>query len=195
MTAKELQKRGAKAENLRVLQTDDGAYFCESEEGKILYNVAITDNGMSCTCGDFARNSKKEGNSNARCKHILSVLNCIPTGEVEAPIIWTGRNRSWTRVSSSASMGMTSSNIRDCWTWPTRRVLPRSRLRQFSFRLPRMGTLPYAKRTWFPNRGRATLTSEMPRHLIPIPRWQSICSVCVLPGQSLVHLEASPTSG
>jgi hypothetical protein len=66
-----------------VLQTDDGAYFCESEEGKILYNVVITDNGMSCTCGDFARNSKKEGYSNAKCKHILSVLNCIPTGEVE----------------------------------------------------------------------------------------------------------------
>ena len=82
MTAKELQKRNARAENLRVLQTDDGAYFCESEEGKILYNVVINDDVMSCTCGDFARNSKK-GDSHARCKHILSVLNCIPTGEVE----------------------------------------------------------------------------------------------------------------
>jgi hypothetical protein len=82
MTAKELQKRGAKAENLRVLQTDDGgAYFCESEEGKILYNVVINDNGMSCTCGDWARGVKKD--AGFRCKHILSVLNCIPTGEVE----------------------------------------------------------------------------------------------------------------
>jgi hypothetical protein len=64
-----------------VLQTDDGAYFCESEEGKILYNVVINDNGMSCTCGDWARGVKKD--AGFRCKHILSVLNCIPTGEVE----------------------------------------------------------------------------------------------------------------
>jgi hypothetical protein len=81
MTAKELQKRGARAENLRVLQTDDGAYFCESEEGKILYNVVINDQGISCTCGDWARGVKKD--AGFRCKHILSVLNCIPTGEVE----------------------------------------------------------------------------------------------------------------
>jgi hypothetical protein len=64
-----------------VLQTDDGAYFCESEEGKILYNVAINDQGISCTCGDWARGVKKD--AGFRCKHILSVLNCIPTGEVE----------------------------------------------------------------------------------------------------------------
>lgn len=81
MTAKELQKRNAKAENLRVLQTDDGSYFCESSEGKILYNVMINDGGMSCTCGDWARGVKKE--AGFRCKHILSVLNCIPNGEVE----------------------------------------------------------------------------------------------------------------
>ena len=30
MTAKELQKRNGKSENLRVLQTEDGSYFCES---------------------------------------------------------------------------------------------------------------------------------------------------------------------
>jgi hypothetical protein len=65
-----------------VLQTDDGgAYFCESEEGKILYNVVINDQGISCTCGDWARGVKKD--AAFRCKHILSVLNCIPTGEVE----------------------------------------------------------------------------------------------------------------
>ena len=33
MTAKELQKRNAKAENLRVLQTEDGSYYVESAEG------------------------------------------------------------------------------------------------------------------------------------------------------------------
>ena len=35
MTAKELQKRGAKAKLLRVLQTEDGAFYAESGEGKI----------------------------------------------------------------------------------------------------------------------------------------------------------------
>ena len=39
MTAKELQQRNEKADHLRVLQTDDGQYFVESGEGKILYNV------------------------------------------------------------------------------------------------------------------------------------------------------------
>ena len=34
MTAKELQKRGAKAELLRVLQTEDGSFYAESAEGK-----------------------------------------------------------------------------------------------------------------------------------------------------------------
>jgi hypothetical protein len=81
MTAKELQKRNGKSENLRVLQTEDGSYFCESSEGKILYNINISDEGMSCTCGDWARNFKKD--SLFRCKHILSVINCIPNGEVE----------------------------------------------------------------------------------------------------------------
>lgn len=57
MTAKELQKRNGKSENLRVLQTEDGSYFCESSEGKILYNININDDGMSCTCGDWAPKS------------------------------------------------------------------------------------------------------------------------------------------
>jgi hypothetical protein len=81
MTAKELQKRNGKSENLRVLQTDDGSYFCESSEGKILYSVIVNDEGMSCTCGDWSRNSKKD--SSFRCKHVLSVLNCVPNGQVE----------------------------------------------------------------------------------------------------------------
>lgn len=81
MTTKELQKRNGKSENLRVLQTDDGSYFCESSEGKILYGVTVNDEGMSCTCGDFARNAKRD--ANFKCKHLLSVLNCIPHGEVE----------------------------------------------------------------------------------------------------------------
>ena len=34
MTAKELQKRNHKAENLRVLQTEDGQFFCGIRKGK-----------------------------------------------------------------------------------------------------------------------------------------------------------------
>jgi predicted nucleic acid-binding Zn finger protein len=82
MTAKELQKRGAKAELLRVLQTEDGSFYAESAEGKILYRVIADDQETSCTCADFTRNLKKD--PNFQCKHILSVLNCVPTGDVES---------------------------------------------------------------------------------------------------------------
>ena len=82
MTAKELQKRNNKAEQLRVLQTEDGQFFVESEKGKILYNVTFTDDQTSCTCGDWARNSKRD--PNAKCKHILAVMNSIPSGQLEA---------------------------------------------------------------------------------------------------------------
>ncbi len=81
MTAKEIQKRNEKAESLRVLQADDGSFYVESEKGKILYNVILDDEQSSCTCGDFAKNSRND--SNFRCKHILSVMNAIPKQEVE----------------------------------------------------------------------------------------------------------------
>ncbi len=81
MTAKEIQKRNKKSEQLKVLQTDDGQFFVESGEGKILYNVILGDEGNTCTCGDWAKNIKK--NPNFNCKHIISVMNAIPTGEIE----------------------------------------------------------------------------------------------------------------
>jgi hypothetical protein len=81
MSPREIQKRNAKAESLRVLLSEDGQFFVESERGKILYNVLLDDDETSCTCGDFAKNSKKD--SNFRCKHILSVMNAIPKREVE----------------------------------------------------------------------------------------------------------------
>ena len=81
MTAKEIQKRNAKAESLKVLLSEDGQFFVESERGKILYNVILDDDETSCTCGDFAKNSKKD--PNFRCKHMLSVMNAIPKREVE----------------------------------------------------------------------------------------------------------------
>jgi len=90
MTAKELQKRGAKAEWLRVLQTEDGSFYVESAEGKILYRVIADDQETSCTCADFTRNSKKD--PDFQCKHILSVFNCVPTGEVE-PALYLERKK------------------------------------------------------------------------------------------------------
>ena len=81
MTAKEIQKRNAKAESLKVLLSEDGQFFVESERGKILYNVILDDDETSCTCGDFAKNSKKD--PNFKCKHILSVMNAIPKKQVE----------------------------------------------------------------------------------------------------------------
>jgi hypothetical protein len=81
MTAKEIQQRNAKAENLRVLQSEDGQFFVESDKGKILYSVILDDEETSCTCGDFAKNSKRD--ENFRCKHMLAVLNAIPKQGVE----------------------------------------------------------------------------------------------------------------
>jgi len=81
VTAKEIQKRNKKSAQLKVLETDDGQFFVESGEGKIMYNVVLGDKGNTCTCGDFAKNSKKDPKHT--CKHILSVMNAIPTGNVE----------------------------------------------------------------------------------------------------------------
>jgi len=81
MTNKEIQARNEKAEQLRVLQSDEGHYFVESGEGKILYKVLISDDRNFCTCGDFAKNNKKDQNFN--CKHILSVMNALPKKDIE----------------------------------------------------------------------------------------------------------------
>ena len=81
MTAKEPIKRNAKAENLRVLQTEDGLFYVESAEGKILYRVILDDQETSCTCADFSRNSKND--PKFMCKHILSALSSTPSGDVE----------------------------------------------------------------------------------------------------------------
>lgn len=81
MTKKEIQKRNIKADQLKVLQSDDGQFFVESSEGKILFKVELADNGNTCTCGDFARNIKND--SNFTCKHIISVMNALPQKDIE----------------------------------------------------------------------------------------------------------------
>ena len=74
MKPKEIQKRDPKDENLRVLQTEDGSYFVESSGGKILYRVTLNNLETSCTCEEFAKNTKK--NLEFQCRHIMAVLNC-----------------------------------------------------------------------------------------------------------------------
>jgi hypothetical protein len=80
MTAKELQKRHEKSQQLRVLETNDGNFFVESSKGRVLYRVY--GDLTKCSCGDFNRNISKD--PNFKCKHILSVMNAVPRKEVES---------------------------------------------------------------------------------------------------------------
>jgi len=81
MTAQELQKRNERSQKLRVIQVDETTFYVESSEGKICYRVSMEDGEVSCTCGDFARNIRQD--QNFRCKHIVSVQNCVSEGEIE----------------------------------------------------------------------------------------------------------------
>ena len=82
MTAKEIQKRNVKADQLKVMLSDNGQYFVESSKGKILYNVVIAGDDKSCTCGDFAKNHKND--PAFVCKHILAVENSVPEETIES---------------------------------------------------------------------------------------------------------------
>jgi hypothetical protein len=81
MTAQELQKRNERAQTLRVIQVDHDSFYVESSEGKICYKVMLDDESADCTCGDFNRNIKND--PNFRCKHIMSVVNCLPDGDYD----------------------------------------------------------------------------------------------------------------
>ena len=84
MTAKEIQKRNVKSNQLKVIQTENGQIFVESSQGKILYNVVLNNDEKSCTCGDFARNSKND--EGFKCKHILAVENSVQDNDIESAI-------------------------------------------------------------------------------------------------------------
>lgn len=71
MTATELQKRNERAQQLRVLKTDDNSYYVESSDQKICYKVTLGDEGLTCVCGDYARGVKTD--PDFKCKHILAV--------------------------------------------------------------------------------------------------------------------------
>ena len=77
MTAKEIQKRNKKAEQLRVIQVDPETYYVESSDGKICYRVS--GDLESCQCGDFAKNIKTD--PTFKCKHLLAVMNCVARGD------------------------------------------------------------------------------------------------------------------
>ena len=64
-----------KANQLKVMLSDQGKYFVESSKGKILYNVVFDGDVHGCTCGDYARNAKKD--PEFKCKHILAVENSV----------------------------------------------------------------------------------------------------------------------
>jgi hypothetical protein len=82
MTTVELQKRSEKSQNLRVIQVDETWFYVESDEGKICYKVCYAaEDQYSCTCGDFARGIKND--QNFKCKHVLAVASCVPSGEQE----------------------------------------------------------------------------------------------------------------
>ena len=66
--------------HLRVVQVDDETFYVESSEGKICYRVSFEGEKQVCTCGDYTRGIKTD--STFRCKHIVSVYNSIPNGEV-----------------------------------------------------------------------------------------------------------------
>ena len=76
MTPKEMQKRNEKAQQLRVIQIEDGNFYVESGDGKVAYKCLVTNEKSICTCLDYQRNSATD--PNFRCKHLMAILNCAP---------------------------------------------------------------------------------------------------------------------
>jgi hypothetical protein len=82
MTAKEMQRRNGKAQQLRVIQVDDeGHFFVESSDGRVAYKAMLTNDRAYCACADFNKNSSQD--PSFRCKHLFAIQNCLPTGGAE----------------------------------------------------------------------------------------------------------------
>jgi hypothetical protein len=81
MSAKEKVKRNERAQQLRVIQVDEGSFYVESGDGKIAYKCLVTDEKEQCTCLDYQRNAPTD--PNFRCKHLMAILNCAPEGGAE----------------------------------------------------------------------------------------------------------------
>jgi hypothetical protein len=80
MTAKEMQRRNCRAQQLRVIQVNEGHYFVESSDGKIAYKAALNGDKVFCTCLDFHKHSQ---DPDFRCKHLFAIMNCLPEGKAE----------------------------------------------------------------------------------------------------------------
>lgn len=80
MTAKEMQRRNGKAQNLRVIQVDEGNFFVESSDGKIAYKAMLSDDKTFCTCLDF---QKHREDPDFLCKHLLAIISCLPAGAAQ----------------------------------------------------------------------------------------------------------------
>ena len=78
MTPQEMQKRNGKAQQLRVIQVEEGNFYVESGDGKVAYKCLVTDEKELCTCLDYQKNAPTD--PTFRCKHLMAVLNCAPEG-------------------------------------------------------------------------------------------------------------------
>jgi hypothetical protein len=73
MSAKEMVKRNERAQQLRVIQVDEGSFYVESGDGKIAYKCLVTDEKEQCTCLDYQRNAPTD--PAFRCKHLMAIQN------------------------------------------------------------------------------------------------------------------------
>ena len=81
MTNNQQQKRNEKAQTLKVIQVNADTFFVESSKGQIAYRIQCNGDSCCCSCGDYARNIKAD--PDFRCKHIIALMDSIPTGEIE----------------------------------------------------------------------------------------------------------------
>ena len=60
--AKEMQKRNERAQQLRVIQVEEGSFYVESGDGKVAYKCLVSDEKEQCTCLDYQRNAPTDPN-------------------------------------------------------------------------------------------------------------------------------------
>jgi hypothetical protein len=168
---------------------DDNMFYVEASEGKICYRVSFDGDKQVCTCGDYTRGIKTD--STFRCKHIVSVYNSIPNGEVHhgqvlerakpklnERFIIKIENKDFVQYAGLLDLGH-QKGISQIEVDPIQ--LP-----------PEMGTLPFARQLWCQRRGRPIdigdanprIVMQGCKHLLRLSR----------PGHSR-HYEVSPISG
>ena len=119
MTPKEMQKRNEKAQQLRVIQVEEGGFYVESGDGKVAYKVLLNDEKELCTCLDYQRNSATD--PNFRCKHLMAILNCAPE-DAEKKGFLKKRQPKLEEKFIKRSKGKTSSCTLDSSIWLIKRA-------------------------------------------------------------------------